>query len=315
MSEKLKILIAYDGSASADAALNDLQVAGLPREAEVLIVNVLERWLPPPSSYEFVEEVFGNSDSAAAKTVRVIEDLEIQRIEDESPILAKAIKTLRSYFPDWKIETFSVHGSPSYQIVSKAKEWNADIIVVGSHGTTGNKLFALGSVSQKIANEAECSVRVVRGNTWKKGAPTRVLIGLDGTRAARLAVLEVAGRMWMTGSEVRIVTAKDSSENERHSGEATSKTNAWINGFIGEAQQVLKQSRLGFSNIIEEGDPKQIIVRAADEWGADSIFIGSNDTGSFYENLLLGSVATAVVARAHCTVEIVRHKNRAVNNV
>jgi hypothetical protein len=54
----MKILIAYDGSDCAEAALDDLQRAGLPPEAEAQIISVAEVWLPPPppSSYEIVEQ-------------------------------------------------------------------------------------------------------------------------------------------------------------------------------------------------------------------------------------------------------------------
>ena len=57
MEEKMKILIGYDGSASADAALDDLQQAGLPDECAALVMSVAEVWLPPPppSSYEILE--------------------------------------------------------------------------------------------------------------------------------------------------------------------------------------------------------------------------------------------------------------------
>jgi hypothetical protein len=61
MNEKMKILIAYDGSDCANSALDDLQRAGLPPEAETLIITVAEVFLPPPppppSSYEIVEAV------------------------------------------------------------------------------------------------------------------------------------------------------------------------------------------------------------------------------------------------------------------
>lgn len=305
----MKILVAYDGSEFADNALNDLPRAGLSREAEVLIVNVSERWLPPPSGYEIVEEVFITSEPTAAKKARAKVETEIQTDEEESPIFENARKKLAADFPDWKIETLFLCGSPSNQIVKKAGEWNADLIVVGSHGTTGNRLFSLGSVSQKTANESHCSVRIVRGHAWKKGSPTRILIGVDGTHAANMAVEEVKRRMWMPGSEVRVVTAKDSTEDKVKSVEDVKKTDDWINSFIEQTEQTLKSSALGFSRIVEEGDPKRVIVSAADEWGADCIFIGSNDTGKFYENVLLGSVATAIVARAHCTVEVVRHQN------
>ena len=46
----MKILIGYDGSASADAALDDLRRAGLPREAEALIVSVGDMLMPIPQS-------------------------------------------------------------------------------------------------------------------------------------------------------------------------------------------------------------------------------------------------------------------------
>jgi hypothetical protein len=50
MSDTMKVLIAYDGSNGADAALEDLPRAGLPRVAEALILSVAEVFLPPPSS-------------------------------------------------------------------------------------------------------------------------------------------------------------------------------------------------------------------------------------------------------------------------
>ena len=42
LKDGMRVLIAYDGSAHADAALGDLRRAGLPREAEALLVSVAE---------------------------------------------------------------------------------------------------------------------------------------------------------------------------------------------------------------------------------------------------------------------------------
>jgi len=54
----MKILIGYDGSECADAALDDLTNAGLPAKAETYILSVAEVWLPPPppSSYEVLDQ-------------------------------------------------------------------------------------------------------------------------------------------------------------------------------------------------------------------------------------------------------------------
>lgn len=292
----MKIVIANDGSNSADDAINDLPRAGLPRRADALIVHVQEKWLPPPSGLEIVEEVLVSSSLTGAQPAREREEPQVKTDDKYLEILEKASQRIHSYFPEWMTETLNLQGSPAREIIRRAKEWNADLIVVGSNGRTGIKRFGLGSVSQKIVNEATCSVRVVRGEAWKTGSPSRLLIGLDGSCGA--AAEEVARRMWIMGSEVRLVVACDKS----------AKKVVWLSEYVEHIRKILERAELTVTKLIEEGDPKQIIVAAAEEWGADCIFLGANDSGNFFENLLLGSVSTAVVARAHCTVEIVRKK-------
>jgi len=53
-------------------------------------------------------------------------------------------------------------GSPGRAVADVAKELNADLVVVGSHGRTGIKRFLLGSVAEKIVRLCECSVFVAR---------------------------------------------------------------------------------------------------------------------------------------------------------
>ncbi len=296
MIERMKILIACDGSACADDALDDLPRAGLPREADALIVHVAEQWLSAPIDYEMIEDVSVITNSAAAKPMLIMEQAQTE-IGDESRIsLEQASQKLGAHFPEWQTDTVSLKGSPAREIIRLAQEWNANLIVVGSHGHTESKRFMIGSVSAKIANEAACSVRIVRGQGWKNGSPSRLLIGLDGSAGASAAVEEVARRMWIMGSEVRLVVACDKSE----------RNSKWLGGYIENIRKILERAELSVTELIEEDNPKQIIVALAEEWGADCIFLGANDAGNFNEFHLLGSVSTAVVARAHCTVEIVR---------
>ncbi len=302
MSERMKILIAHDGSTCANDALDDLPRAGLPREADALIVRVEERWLSSPSGYETVEQVLVVTNSVGAKPARDEEDPQTEAGLGQIESLTRASQKTGAYFPEWQTETLLLQGSPAREIIRQAKQWNADLIVVGSNGLTESKRFALGSVSHKIANEAACSVRVVRGQAWKNGSPSRLVIGLDGTNGAKAAVTKVAKRMWTMGSEVRLVVARDASDNNYK----------WVCEYLEDARKIMERAELTVTELIEENDPKQIIVASAEEWGADCIFLGANDAGKFndagniFENHLLGSVSTAVVARAHCTVEIVR---------
>ena len=53
-------------------------------------------------------------------------------------------------------------GKPASEIVKTAKEWPADVIVIGSHGRHGFARALLGSVAEGVMRHAPCSVLVVR---------------------------------------------------------------------------------------------------------------------------------------------------------
>ncbi len=52
-------------------------------------------------------------------------------------------------------------GQPDHEIVEFAKDWGADLIVVGSHGRRGLNEFVLGSVSNYVLHHVSCSVLLV----------------------------------------------------------------------------------------------------------------------------------------------------------
>lgn len=51
-------------------------------------------------------------------------------------------------------------GNPGKVIVNEAKDWGADVIVVGSHGHSGLERLLMGSVAQYVVDHAPCSVEV-----------------------------------------------------------------------------------------------------------------------------------------------------------
>src|SRR4029453_14601817 len=95
----------------------------------------------------------------------------------------------------------------------------------------------------------------------------------------------------------------------------------WATKIAKESAELLAHSRLKVTHVLREGDPKQELPKAAEEWGADCIFVGSRGLSNRFERFLfvgstgfinrferfvLGSVSAAVAARAHCSVEVVR---------
>jgi universal stress protein A len=60
--------------------------------------------------------------------------------------------------PHWKVRV----GVPSHEIVGAAKEMDADLIVIATHGYTGWKHFCIGSTAERVVRAAPCPVLVVR---------------------------------------------------------------------------------------------------------------------------------------------------------
>ena len=311
----MKILIGYDGSECADAALDDLTQAGLPSTGEVHILSVAEVWLPPspPSSYEIIQEA-RNADSPA----------ELQRdfakhcaaAKEAMALAERARDRVQAKFPNWKITVDSSCGSPAWELVAKADEWKPDLIVVGSHGRTALGRFVLGSVSQRVLTEALCSVRIARGRLDEPNQPVRIIVGTDGSPASDEALRAVAARHWPPQSEIKVVMVDDPLAPEllakvipplgRMLEEDRQDGRAWLEKISKQSLDILRGTEIKVTCALREGDPKQELCKAAEEWNADCIFVGSAGFSNRFERFVLGSISAAVAARAHCSVEVVR---------
>jgi nucleotide-binding universal stress UspA family protein len=317
----MKLLIAYDGSECAEAALDDLTHAGLPDKGQALVMTVAEVWLPPPppSAYEIVQITV---DTESPRGLEHKYMAGSQAVKDADAMAAKAAARFQSNFPHWKVKHESVWGSPTWELFSKAEEWRADLIVVGSHGRSALGRLFLGSISQWLLNEARCSVRVARGKLDEPDFPVRLLVGIDGSRNANAAVDQVASRHWPPKSEVRLVLVDQPLELTYVGGataplrksveELNKKEREKLQRLVDAAAKRIKNTNLRVRPEVVAGDPKSVLVRLGEEWRADCIFLGATGLSNRLERFLLGSVAGAVATRAHCSVEIVRTGRRRI---
>jgi len=315
MNDRPKILIGYDGSKCADAALDDLSQAGLPVNADVEILSIAEVWLPPPppSSYEIIDQA--NSARSPA---------DLQRRFGKDCVAGKAALALAEgararlcgNFPGWNVTAKSSCGSPASELMARADQWEPDLIVVGSHGRTALRRFVLGSVSQHVLTEARCSVRIARGRLEELDSPVRIIIGIDGSPASLEAAQEVASRSWPSKTEVKVIVVDDPlfpdylgdliPPLEKILDEDRQEERAWVKKVSTQPVALLRAAGIAVSHVLREGEPKKELPKAAEEWGADCIFLGSAGFSNRIERFVLGSVSAAVAARAHCSVEVVR---------
>ena len=207
----MRILIGYDGSQTADAALVDLQRAGLPVEAAALVVSVADVMMVPQTpAYELAGEALMSRRVAAGL---VHAQRQTERVLNEAKEFAnRAKEQVRSYFPHWNVRAETLAGSAALELISKADEWKPDLIVVGSHGRSAVSRFILGSVSKKVVTDSDHSVRVSRGDLEKDlDEPAKVVIGVDASAEAEQAVRAVGSRVWPYGTEVQLIAVDDGS--------------------------------------------------------------------------------------------------------
>jgi len=134
-----RVLLAVDGSKISLQAAHAIAARPWSEQSEFRVISVEEPWAMKSRAKH--ENAAQNWVSSAAQV------LTSARLKTTSAVLS---------------------GKPKDAILEDAKEWAADLIVVGSHGRRGFRRFLLGSVSEAVAMNAHCSVVVVRAP--RKGA-------------------------------------------------------------------------------------------------------------------------------------------------
>jgi nucleotide-binding universal stress UspA family protein len=144
MKEGMRILLATDGSDCSNLAAHSVADRAWPVDSVVKIIRVVEPRLLA------IEASLGAA---------------YQCIEDEERKQAKAgVKETEGWMTAAGIRavTTIASGHVRASIIDGADAWNADLVVVGSHGRRGLSRMLLGSVAETVALYAHCSVEVVR---------------------------------------------------------------------------------------------------------------------------------------------------------
>jgi nucleotide-binding universal stress UspA family protein len=139
-----RILIAVDNSTSAEKAAKAGYDMAEMYGAEVALLNIVE---PAPP--------IANPDFGFTPAIVDIYDNSIEN----SHVLLKEIE--RKYGNDLKTTYLSVLDTATNGILQQSEEWNADLIVIGTHGRTGLNHFLMGSVAEHVARKSACPVLIV----------------------------------------------------------------------------------------------------------------------------------------------------------
>jgi nucleotide-binding universal stress UspA family protein len=147
MSEKRPILFATDGSPCAEQAQKEAFELAERLDTPLLVVSVVHAALP----------AVGYSGYGYSNIVAELTEAEHRRVTE---LLASVAETAEA--EGVHCSTVALDGFAVEEICEKAREYDAQLIVVGSHGWGHARRFLSGSVSTGLVHSAPCPVLVVR---------------------------------------------------------------------------------------------------------------------------------------------------------
>jgi nucleotide-binding universal stress UspA family protein len=300
----MKILVAIDHSPSADTVLQGAVTRPWPVHSTFCVLNIanLQRFECLPA---LIEDATRESERITREGAKRISDAGYEAFPKSSP------------------------GYPRSDISCFAKEWGADLILVGSHGHGAVGRFLLGSVAQGVLRTAPCSVEIVRSAPVSTPAPLKALFATDGSECSVAAARTIAAQPWPSGSVFKVLSVEEllavGNQMEAASLSAIYPASL-LEELITQARERARSAVDGVTDIfrhaglkLAEGDSvpvgevRSVILETAKDWGADLIVVGSHGRRGL-DRFLLGSVSETVAIHASCSVRVVRAQQHAKEN-
>jgi nucleotide-binding universal stress UspA family protein len=145
----LRVLIAYDGSAPAEAAVDEVLRRPWPPATEVRLLDVVERPLesaPRPGVETYaplIERVRSSYHQDAERRIRAA----VERLAARPELSAS-----------WEIRD----GGAKEVILEAIRDWEPDLVVAGASSSRDTAKWVLGSVSAALVTLAPCTVELVK---------------------------------------------------------------------------------------------------------------------------------------------------------
>jgi len=152
----MRILVAIDDSKYSQEAVRSLCQRLWHPNTKFLLVHVLE---PITSEYASMFMTYSTDYG------RIV----AERLTDAQKLVKENALYLKDKLPEASVENMVLEGPVKECLVEKARDWHADLIVMGSHGRKGLSKLMLGSVAESVLCESSCSVEIFKPVLSKQG--------------------------------------------------------------------------------------------------------------------------------------------------
>lgn len=172
-----------------------------------------------------------------------------------------------------------VTGEASREIVAEARRSHADMIAMTSHGRSGVREWAFGSVAERVLRTTNLPVLVFRNAVGKTYAVRKIVIALDGSEEALEVVSPAVDLASALGATVVLV----------HAGKHFPAS-------MPLAQKILVENRVPFETRLLRGEPAPAILDALEEEKGDLLALTT--TGKTRrDQIFFGSVAEEILKK------------------
>ncbi len=181
-----KILIPYDFSETADLSLEHAVNMARLHKAEIVLLHVVES----ASFTSAIATAFskGYEKDVEGETTKKLEELAKKIHIDSSVSVSARTEVGRIY----------------KKIVAVTRDLDIDIIVMGTHGSSGYEKFSVGTNTSKVISESECPVISVQTHAKKVGFK-RIVLPIDESPESRQKVNYVVELASVYGSHVHVL--------------------------------------------------------------------------------------------------------------
>jgi nucleotide-binding universal stress UspA family protein len=292
------IVVGVDFSPESEIAI--AHAVQLARRLDVSVTLALSTYVPePPEGLAFSMQATYARYAAVLKA----------RLEEERAKLSALRERHEGQGP--QISQMVIDGRPEIELPRLSKELGAVVTVVGTHGRTGFRRLALGSVAERIVREEARPVLVARGAA-PSGGYRHIAVGLDFSPPSRKAVQSAVSYLAPGGQldlihcwQLPIWTFASGAPGLGESiaglhGELLTSIHDTGKKWIEEVGPV--DGTVAFRAL--ERSPAAGLDAWATEQGCDLVVVGSHGYRGL-ERWLIGSVAEATVRHAPCSVVVV----------
>ena len=306
----MNILIATDGSEYADNALEFVLRFPFPRDSRMTVLAVVDDIPMLPAELDALDDIQVEALNAANKRLK----------EEAEKRVAREGERLRE--DGWTGETLVRNGNPVDEILRAAEEIDADLVVLGSHGTGRAKRFLLGSVSDRVLEYAACSVLIVKRRAGEAAAAPiesgsnvahKIMLAYDNSDAAHEALGLCSSLPLEQGSEICVIYVMPlisayRQDIRQHINNIWLQKKQIMQAELDKAVKSLQWAASSVSTQLREADSvSEEILTAAEQAGSDLIMFGCKDKGAF-KRFLYGSITHRMARYAECAVWAVRKK-------